>query len=115
MEALKEYLLQNKLFEMDEFIDYYLADKFVISDIPSYEFIISVSFDYGASEGIYIDAILQYYDKNELFTRSCLTVKTLQDEPWALEKMALYAARIKYSFPIILRKEAECQKQNAKL
>jgi len=104
---LKNYLVEQGLMVMDGFIDYYLASEFRVEEGSDYSLQIKV--DYGGSEGIYMDCRLQYFTNNEPMVEECLTVKTLEDSNEALEKMYLYAARIQYSFPVILRQEERRQ------
>jgi len=105
---LKNYLVEQGLMVMDGFIDYYLASEFRVEEGSDYSLQIKV--DYGGSEGIYMDCRLQYFTNNEPMVEECLTVKTLEDSNEALEKMYLYAARIQYSFPVILRQEERRQR-----
>ncbi len=71
----------------DEMLDYCMATSHEIP-VTTYEFDTQHHLGYGASEGIYLDLAIRYYENEELCTRELGTFKTLETDPQAMRTMA---------------------------
>lgn len=80
-------ILREKGLMPDDILDYALAASHPVP-VRTCEFDTRNNLDYGASEGIYLDLAIEYYEDGRKKTSKLGTFKTLQTDPEAMRTMA---------------------------
>lgn len=80
-------ILRDKGLMPDDILDYALAASHPVP-IRTCDFTIRNNLDYGVSEGIYLDLVIEYYEGGRKKINKLGTFKTLQTGPEAMRTMA---------------------------